>query len=42
MSETIEDLPSHLYHPRREENPIHSNKEINFYKNKEDRPEGRF
>lgn len=32
MSETIEDLPSHLYQPRREENAFHSTKEINFYK----------
>ena len=36
MSETIEDLPSHLTLGYREENAVHSNKEINFYKNKED------
>lgn len=42
MSETIEDLPSHLYQPHREDNSFHSNKEINFYKNKEEgRPEVR-
>ncbi len=42
MSETIEDLPSHLHTPLREENAFHSSKEINFLKNKEtERPESR-
>jgi hypothetical protein len=36
MSETIEDLPSHLTQQLREENAFHSSKEINFYKNKEE------
>ena len=34
--ENIEDLPSHLTHGYREENAVHSNKEINFFKNKEE------